>query len=655
VRVVGLNSTGRRLLSLATLSLLCSVASAQQWTAPTDEELKMTSQPEVPGAAAVYLYREQTSDDSVNVMTFYVRLKVLNEHGKEFGTVEIKRFQTSDYGGFRVTDVQGRTIHPDGVSIPFTGKPSEKLIEKGHDYKEMADVFTLPDVQVGSILEYRYKLQFDFAVIPDWYVQSELFTRNAHFLWHRTNPNPIQATAILPPPAAVKRTFDASHSLQLELNIQNVPPTPDEEFMPPIKSMSYRVLFYSSTFPTPDEFWKEEGKIWAKGRDEFIGPGSKIKKALPQLVDVSDTQDQKLRKIYAAVMRLDNSSFDRKISAREAKAHGFDKVHSAEDVWEKGRGTDDQIADLFVAFARAAGMKAYVMTVTDRDRNLFLLKYPRFSQLDDDIAIVVVDGKEQFFDPGQRYCPYGHLAWKHTLSEGIREVEGGSAIAGTPGELYDVSKTQRIADLTVDEHGEATGSVTMTWTGAPALYWRQGSLRNDFAGLRGDLHTAMERMLSAGLEIEVGSIEGLQDYEKPLSVTFWVKGGVGSSTGKRMLLPGDVFVTNEKAIFPHEKRNLPVYFQYPSLVQDVTRIKFPAGFGVESLPSKVTLPYAKSAFYSLEAEVNSTSVTVKRQMGIGNVVFPTTEYADLRSFYGTLETKDQEPVVLKLAAAAGGN
>ena len=37
-----------------------------------------------------------------------------------------------------------------------------------------------------------------------------------------------------------------------------------------------------------------------------------------------------------------------------------------------------------------------------------------------DIAVVVVDGKEQFFDPGTRYCPYGHLAWRHTFAEGIR-------------------------------------------------------------------------------------------------------------------------------------------------------------------------------------------------------------------------------------------
>ena len=41
-------------------------------------------------------------------------------------------------------------------------------------------------------------------------------------------------------------------------------------------------------------------------------------------------------------------------------------------------------------------------------------------QLDDIIVVVNVDGKDQFFDPGSRYCPYGHLEWKHTFVGGYQ-------------------------------------------------------------------------------------------------------------------------------------------------------------------------------------------------------------------------------------------
>ena len=74
--------------------------------------------------------------------------------------------------------------------------------------------------------------------------------------------------------------------------------------------------------------------------------------------------------------------------------------------------------------ARAAGIQAYAA----RPRPLAELFIPHLtlSQLDDAIAIVNVDGKDQFFDPGARYCPYGHLAWKHSSLTGIRQKDSGS-------------------------------------------------------------------------------------------------------------------------------------------------------------------------------------------------------------------------------------
>ncbi len=53
-------------------------------------------------------------------------------------------------------EISGRTIHADGTIIPFTGKPYLKVMEKTEGVKVQERVFTLPDVEVGSIIEYRY-------------------------------------------------------------------------------------------------------------------------------------------------------------------------------------------------------------------------------------------------------------------------------------------------------------------------------------------------------------------------------------------------------------------------------------------------------------------------------------------------------------------
>jgi hypothetical protein len=668
-----MNISGRSLFRLSLLSALTVLSAAptlaQQWTPPTPEELSMTSQPQVPGAPAVYLFREETTEDKLHMFSVYVRLKVLTDLGKKYSNVELKYAQFSEGIAFSIDNIQGRTIHPDGAIIPFTGKPYEKLVEKAGGRKLMAKVFTMPDVEAGSIIEYRYKLRFsdEYYVHPDWYIQSDLFTRKAHYNWRPTNrmlsngrgqlTNSVSWTPILPPDTELKQSRlppvgGDEGQLIFDLNVHDIPPAPEEDFMPPVSSLSYRVLFYYSPYRTGAEFWKSEGKYWAKERDKFIGPGSAVSAAVRDLVTPSDTQDQKLRKIYAAVMQLENTSFTREHSTAEEKAQGLKEVRNTDDIWTRKRGNNDQIAELFVAMARAAGMKAYLAAVTNRDESIFLPSYLSLTQLDDDIAIVNVDGKEQYFDPGSRYCPYQHLAWKHTMVGGIRQTDGGADFVNAPPESYTYSRTQRVADLTLDQQGAITGNITLTYSGSPALDWRQRSLTGDATSLERDLRTSVEQMMPNGIEVKVASISQLNDYEKPLVAKLEVRGTLGSSTGKRLLLPADIFQANAKPTFPHEKREIPVYFHYAHMNQDAVRIKFPATLKLESLPANDKSSFEKYAIYNVSTESTPTSFTVRRDYFLGEIVFKVDEYAKLRSFYSKIENKDQETVVLTYTPVA---
>jgi hypothetical protein len=663
-------TSGYRLLCCASLVGLLTLASPSaraQWTPPTPEELSMTAQPEAPGASAVYLFREETTDDRLHMFSIYIRLKVLTEGGKEYANVELP--YTTGESGRSINDIEGRTIHPDGTIIPFTGKPYEKLIEKTKGAKVMAKVFTLPGVEVGSIIEYRYTLRYSDSIFfaPEWYIQSDLWTRKGHYVWRPVDLNQINLigdrgergttiawTPILPVGTAVQQTHLPGTAIKdgqasLEVNVHDIPPAPDEDFMPPIKSLTYRVLFYYSAYRTPEEYWKNEGKFWSKTRDKFIGPGPGVSAAVKDLTIPSDSQDQKLRKLYAAVMQLENTDYTRQHTNSEEKAQGFKEVHNTDDIWARKRGSDDQLTELFVAMARAAGMKAYLADVTNRDRHIFLKNYLNLGQLDDYLAIVNVDGKEQYFDPGSRYCPYQHLAWKHTMVQGLRQIDGGTDIAQTPRESYTFSRTGRVANLKIDQQGAVTGTIALTYMGAPALTWRQRSLTGDATSLENDLRTHMEGLLPEGMQIKVASIEKVADYEQPLTVNFNVTGQLGSSTGKRLLLPDDIFETNAKPSFPHEKRDIPVAFSYPSMVQDAVRINFPATLNVESLPSNDKFRLRDVAAYDVTTTSTPTSITARRNYLLGEIIFMTNDYPELRSFYSKMETKDQESVILTTA------
>ena len=142
---------------------------ADEWQPISPEELKMTSLPEAPGAAAVILYKQVDRNDAgiqrgrgageYN----YVRIKVFTEEGRKYANVEIPFLKQRS----SISTIRARTVRPDGTIANFDGKVYEELVEKTKGEKYLAKKFTLPDVQPGSIIEYHYNIDFEDYYILD--------------------------------------------------------------------------------------------------------------------------------------------------------------------------------------------------------------------------------------------------------------------------------------------------------------------------------------------------------------------------------------------------------------------------------------------------------------------------------------------------------
>src|SRR6185503_10429319 len=103
-------------LCVVALTPLCSRA---QFQPISKEELNMTSDPAAPGAAAVYLYREETTDDPHAFRTVYARIKVLTEEGKAAAVVQVdfpKTFVFNAQGGNSSRMTGGLGNHVDDPS-----------------------------------------------------------------------------------------------------------------------------------------------------------------------------------------------------------------------------------------------------------------------------------------------------------------------------------------------------------------------------------------------------------------------------------------------------------------------------------------------------------------------------------------------------------
>lgn len=622
----------------------------------------MTSDPAAPDAPAVYLFREEVVNDKVHSHTTYARIKILTEKGKEqFSEIEIP--YQKDASGESISNVEGRTIEPDGTIVPFTGKPFNKEVVKSGDVAVMEKVFSLPDVRVGSIIEYRYLLTYEgnYFMPPTWILQKPIFVHRAHYHFvptdtsltitstdsqgHENVVNHLVYFPLLPPGVKVRSGVDG-----FDLVVDNIPAAPDEPYMLPLSSFTYRLIFYYTPYPSGKEFWDAEAKYWSKSVNKFAEPSDKIRAAVAKTVAPGDSDDQKLRKIYAAVMTLENTDFTRQHSAAENKAEG-QKVKNAADIWDQKRGTGNQITLLFIAMARAAGMKAYAMALTSRDQSLLNRGYLSWSQLTDEIAIVNVGGKEVYFDPGERYCEYSRLDWIHTQMMGFRQIDNGTELATAPVANYPENITVRQADVTLGPDGKLQGQIQLSMTGVQALRWRQKALQTDEQSTKTAMEKEVQGQVPDGVKVKMNHILALNDNTLVLMVFLDVSGNLGTATGKRIFLPASFFEAKSTPMFASEKRENPVDLRYPSEVQDVVTITLAPGLSVESLPKASTNVIPIGAEYKSAYGDSANSYKQVRLLAIANTLFATKEYPQLREFYQNAATQDQQQVVLQRTPA----
>src|SRR5262249_50871950 len=125
-----------------------------------------------PGAPAAVLEWTIDRDDDHSRETESLRIKVLTDEGKKYANVELP-YQK---GESNVRDLNARTIEPDGSIVPFDGKTFDKLVVRVRRENVMAKTFTLPDVRVGSIIEYRYMREWarDTFHFAGWELEREI-------------------------------------------------------------------------------------------------------------------------------------------------------------------------------------------------------------------------------------------------------------------------------------------------------------------------------------------------------------------------------------------------------------------------------------------------------------------------------------------------
>jgi hypothetical protein len=428
----------------------------------------------------------------------------------------------------------------------------------------------------------------------------------------------------------------------VDLEMNDVPPFPNEPLMPPSDSVRWRVQFFYRNQTRVEDYWKRAGRSWNSTVESFINRRQGIPEFVNRLVAASDTPEMKVRKLYAAVGQLQNQSFATNPALWPTPSAG------AQEVLQQHAGTHDELNRLFVAMVREAGIPATMMWVPDRGRATFDPNVMSTNQLDAEITVVQLAGQDLFLDPGTRFCPFGVLNWHYAGSRGLRQNGNGTApLANSPPSTYKDADIQRVARLQLTDKGTMAGTLAVGFSGQEAMVRRQQAVNLDAKARQKLLEDEVSSWFPSGTQVTLTNAPEWDLTEPMLVGKFKVVGPLAVNNGQQWLVPIHVFEANEKPLFSSAERTSSICFDYASRQDDEVHIVLPPNAQVETLPPNQHLKTSYALFTTEQKREGANGIVLSRQMALNSVLFSPEEYKDLKQFFDKVAAEDKQADVLK--------
>ncbi|HVG21287.1 MAG TPA: DUF3857 domain-containing protein [Blastocatellia bacterium] len=581
----------------------------------------------------------------------YVRIKIFTDRGKDSQS----KIDLPYLGKDKIEDIAARTIKPDGTVVEMSANAVlERMIIKASGIKLRAKSFVLPAVEVGSVIEYRWRevqddqffLQFPFQRdIPIQSVKYYLKVPSMLYANLRTRTFNGRNTAFV-------KDKDNLYSTTMT----NVPAFHQEPDMPPDDQVrTWMLVYYFPNFfdSTPGRIKYEAFKSSTKLNDE-------LRKTAAAIIGDAKTPERKIERLFE-FCRSQIKNVERDVSKlTESDISKLKDQKTAADTLKRAWGAGEHINLLFAALANAAGFDARLTQVCDRSSIFFDPRHADpFLQLyfmrSSNVAVKFND-EWRFFDPGSTYVPYGMLRWQEEAQQALILDPLLENFQLTPLSPPEKSLQRRTAKLRLGEDGTLEGDVQMEYSGHYAV---EKKLRNE-----GHSPADRERLLREQVKEQMSTaelsqirIENVTDPVKPFACAFHVRvPGYAQRTGKRLFLQPGFFQRGVLPRFPASGRTHGVYFRYPWSESDEIAIELPAGFELDNAESIGSMPLSDAGKYEAIVGITKDKRTLvyKRNFVFGSngrLFFPAGDYGQLKRIYDVVHELDNHTITLKQGAA----
>lgn len=630
-----------------------------KWGKPTEQELQMTEYADDKDADAVVLFHKTDVYYDVVEGVFKVyydvktRLKVLKPEGKRVADKKIL-FEENEKNRTHkeiITGLKAVAYNLENGKTVKTKMERSMVNEERINKYEKQLKFSVPQVKVGTVIEYEYRIESEFYYyIRDWYAQSNipvLYTKYElsipkwfSFNVEETGSEPMEKKTNETPMTILFNGASENLLCQVRTFIgHNLPALKDDDYLWCAEDYGNKVTAELAGIYIPGAIHKNYTTTWEDIDKQLMGDnefGGRLKNSSPlkeEIVSagIPNIADKKER--FAAVWQLLKSK------VRWNGEYAF-WGKSASKILKEGTGTNADINFLLINMLHDAGIESLPVVMRSRNQGNLPLSHSSLKYLNTFvIAVQASDSTMAFFDSSAE-DGYLNVLPANLLVNRARLIrkEGSGMWINLQNAANSRQTTSIQAQLGTDGLLQCQKKSRLYNEAAARLrsIWRQAKDSTE------QIHKMQER---DGIEIKAYQTSNRNEFSPMMDeqMTFTKQYDVA---GDIIYLNPLILIPEKESPFASAERRLPVEFPYKQSETINTVITLPNGYTVEDIPKPIALKF-DGINVRIVSNMNGNQLSTQFKLNIDKILFPATEYKDLKAFFDRLTECNKSIITIK--------
>lgn len=628
---------------------------------PSAEELSMTTYaPDTTATAVVLCKKTDVSYDFVTEdfrleYAYEVKIKILKADGTSYANVTIPYYNSKDNYKSKeiVSQIEASSYNLEGGKTERTKMKKDFIFMERINDTYMQVKFSIPNVKVGTVIEYKYKILSDFYyTLNDWYAQQDIPTLYTEY--NITIPEYFKFNIDMRGTEPLETKDEGKlfnfhsngHPLQcsgrhLCFKGRQLPAVRNDNYIWCVDDYSTQVNFELGGLDFPGALYKSFTQTWENidkllldnqdfgGRLKMRNPYHEEMASL-KLDQMASTED-KIASIFTFLKQ--RVKWDETYSLEGSRA---------KKIVKDGTASNAEINFIFMSMLRDAGIESFPVVMSRRNRGLIPYAHPSLQKLNTFIvAIANTDSTFVYLDGSVR-DGYINVLPPALMVNRARLIMPG--IGAKWVDLSQIGKNQlrSMVSAIIQPDGKICGTRTTNYRGQYA-----SRFRHSFRSAKDS--TEFVNQLASNEEIEVTGLQtdGINEFSPNAKeiVKFEKQATVNDDF---IYLNPMVFLHVEKNPFTQSERKLPVEFPYPDQVILSVNLTIPDGYTVEEMPTPLQIKTEDgqgTCRYNLAMQANK--LTINYMFNFNKLLYLSTEYPGLQSFWEMVANKNNETIVLK--------